>query len=292
MKHWELFERAVLDYQKHFFADSMIEHNKKYLGRFSKARRRIDIAIETMIGDFNLRIAIECKNYKKPLNVKTIESIVGLFNDIAANKGVIFSTSGYSPAAMNTAISAGIDLFTLKGSEFNNINEDIGQIPLLLDLRLIEAYRLAIATKTNLAIKTDRIATTRLCHADGSPAETVRDRLIQSWNNGKLPISTGTHDDIQLFEENVFINNEGELVPAMPMVSLLIQRKLYKGKLNKQDLKAVFDNLKERIVYEEFKIDFGQYKDKTISDLMSQLVPIEVPEKVPTIIMQIAVPLQ
>ena len=44
-------------------------------------------------------IAIECKDYKVPVNVKDVEQFVGLIKDIGANKGVMVAANGFSGTA-------------------------------------------------------------------------------------------------------------------------------------------------------------------------------------------------
>ncbi|MCH3883402.1 restriction endonuclease [Tenacibaculum aquimarinum] len=79
----------------------------------SGQKREIDILIVSSINDFDIKIAIECKDYNKKVPVKEIEAFESKCDRIKEiNKKVFVSTNGYQADAINTAKYYGIELHT------------------------------------------------------------------------------------------------------------------------------------------------------------------------------------
>ncbi len=54
-------------------------------------------------GPFKLRVAFDCKCYKRKVNVTAVERMLSTLDDIRVNKGVLVTTRGYSKAALARA---------------------------------------------------------------------------------------------------------------------------------------------------------------------------------------------
>ncbi|UPS92077.1 restriction endonuclease [Bizionia sp. M204] len=79
----------------------------------SGQKREIDILIVSSINDFEIKIAIECKDYNKKVPVKEIEAFESKCDRIKQiNKKVFVSTNGYQADAINSAKYYGIELHT------------------------------------------------------------------------------------------------------------------------------------------------------------------------------------
>jgi hypothetical protein len=79
----------------------------------SGQKREIDILIVSTINDFDIKIAIECKDYNKKVPVKEIEAFQSKCDRIKEiNKKVFVSTNGYQADSINTAKYYGIELHT------------------------------------------------------------------------------------------------------------------------------------------------------------------------------------
>ncbi|HUH50653.1 MAG TPA: restriction endonuclease [Flavobacterium sp.] len=79
----------------------------------SGQKREIDILIVSSINDFDIKIAIECKDYNKKVPVKEIEAFESKCDRIKQiSKKVFVSTNGYQADAINTAKYYGIELHT------------------------------------------------------------------------------------------------------------------------------------------------------------------------------------
>jgi len=79
--------------------------------------REIDVLIETDVGPYSVKIAVEAKDFKRPLNVTEIEAVIGKYSGnggIAVNKVVVVAKRGFSDAAEKRAKEARIELLTIK----------------------------------------------------------------------------------------------------------------------------------------------------------------------------------
>ena len=59
------------------------------------------------------RIAIDCKDYKDPVDVKDVEQVICLVEDVDAHKGAIVAANGFTTAARKRGADAGLDLYGL-----------------------------------------------------------------------------------------------------------------------------------------------------------------------------------
>jgi len=77
--------------------------------------REIDILIETSINGLDLKVAIECKDYKNKVSVERIEAFNSKCARIPAiNKKVLVATSGFQKDAIFAAKDFGIELLDFK----------------------------------------------------------------------------------------------------------------------------------------------------------------------------------
>lgn len=62
--------------------NAKITRNAKILGKKTNTERDVDILIEGMIGTFEVKIAVESKNYAEPVGVEKVESLKSKLEDI------------------------------------------------------------------------------------------------------------------------------------------------------------------------------------------------------------------
>ncbi len=94
--------------------NTVIYTNAKLPNRGGR-KREFDILIETMVSDFSIKIAIECKDYKRPVSVDKIEAFHGKCSRLPdINKKVFVSANGYQADAINAAKDFGIELFRVE----------------------------------------------------------------------------------------------------------------------------------------------------------------------------------
>ncbi len=97
---WQEYEKIVLEECRRVFLNSDIAYNKHIKGFYSGRMRQIDIFVKTNIG---IKYVIDAKKYNKKIDVKDVESFIGMIKDVGADYGVIVSEKGFSKAAINRA---------------------------------------------------------------------------------------------------------------------------------------------------------------------------------------------
>ena len=75
---WKQLEHLVAGIQKQLAPDAVVSHNVKLPGIQSETERQIDVLVEQKVGQYTMRIVIDCKDYAKPVDVKGVEEFYGL----------------------------------------------------------------------------------------------------------------------------------------------------------------------------------------------------------------------
>ncbi|MGW0890463.1 restriction endonuclease [Saccharopolyspora sp. NPDC002578] len=103
---WLRYEESVRHIVESLEPNSIVEHNVEVLGRLSATQRQIDVWVQgRMIGE-PILVAIECKRYSRPVNVVTVDGFIGKLLDIGADRGFLYSHSGFTASAAARARNA------------------------------------------------------------------------------------------------------------------------------------------------------------------------------------------
>ncbi|HEX6705094.1 MAG TPA: restriction endonuclease [Albitalea sp.] len=87
-------------------------HNVKLAGHDSETLRQVDVLVEQSIGQFNMQIVIDCKDYGHPVDVKGVEEFAGLVRDVRAHQGSMVCPRGFTKSARKVARRANIGLYS------------------------------------------------------------------------------------------------------------------------------------------------------------------------------------
>jgi hypothetical protein len=102
--NWKDYEKEIHEYLQKQYPNMNILHNQTLVGKMSKSDRQIDILIDERVAGHSIRIVIDSKYYKDTkIDVKDVESFLGMIADCEAHKGVLISTKGYTKGAINRA---------------------------------------------------------------------------------------------------------------------------------------------------------------------------------------------
>jgi len=93
------------------FLEKKVTRNARLPGRHSLTDRDIDVLIEGRFAIFDMRIAIESKNYNDPVGVEKVEAFCTKLKDVEVHTGVMVSTAGFTEPARNTGAANNIQLF-------------------------------------------------------------------------------------------------------------------------------------------------------------------------------------
>ncbi|KAA0129032.1 restriction endonuclease, partial [Chryseobacterium sp. SN22] len=119
---WKEYEREVYQALKKAYPECEIEFDDSILGIYSKAERQIDFSIRGTVAGKRILGIVDCKFYNKNIDVKGVESFIGMSQDVNANFGFIITNNGYSQAAKNRIKYSSVKLDILEFNEFGKID--------------------------------------------------------------------------------------------------------------------------------------------------------------------------
>jgi len=103
------FEVAAYEFLKALAPGSKVNFDYKTPDRDTGKLRQADAWIVIKIAEhIPISILLSCKDYKRKLNVSHIETFLSEINSTSASTGVIYSSSGFSSAALEKAKANGI----------------------------------------------------------------------------------------------------------------------------------------------------------------------------------------
>jgi Restriction endonuclease len=103
---WERYELSVHEMLAVLDQQSEVEHNKYVEGRLSKRPRQVDVLVRGAVVGIDITVVVECKHYRRPVAIGDIDQFIGKLLDIGADRGVLYSYSGFTNGAVARAIGA------------------------------------------------------------------------------------------------------------------------------------------------------------------------------------------
>jgi Restriction endonuclease len=190
---WKQFEELAAEIQRELTPDAKIQTNIKRKGRRSETWRQIDILIEFRVGQFEVSIAVDCKDYKDPVDTKDIEAFIAMVDDLGVTKGVIISASGFSEPAIRRAKDAGIDTYELLATG-DHPWAKLVSIPALVRDHSIENYGFTFEmVGAGIALRIQDWRYLKLYRSDGKFIDCVVNLLIDGWNTRFIDVTPGAH---------------------------------------------------------------------------------------------------
>ena len=120
-KSWRKYERAIHEELSSVFVGCTFEFDDRIFGQFSRVDRQIDISIRGEIGGNKILGIIECKYFSQNIDVKIIESFIGMLEDTKANFGLIITNKGFSEAAKRRADVKNLKLDIIEFDELERV---------------------------------------------------------------------------------------------------------------------------------------------------------------------------
>ncbi|WP_194768787.1 restriction endonuclease [Tamlana sp. I1] len=120
-KTWRKYERLIHQELTSVFTDCEFEFDDRIFGKHSRIDRQIDISIRGNIGGNKILGIIDCKHFSKNIDVKIIESFLGMLEDTKANFGLIITNNGFSSSAKNRANVRNLRLDIIEFDELEKI---------------------------------------------------------------------------------------------------------------------------------------------------------------------------
>ncbi|MCF7353329.1 restriction endonuclease [Vibrio sp. CK2-1] len=101
--NWKDYEKDIYQQFKDMYPTAEITYDAKVRGRYSKVERQVDILVEDYAAGESITIMVDAKFFGKNIDVKDVESFIGMMQDVGADKGLLITQKGYSKAAIARA---------------------------------------------------------------------------------------------------------------------------------------------------------------------------------------------
>ena len=240
---WKRFEDIAAQIQHDLSPAASVTQNDRIIGRNSGVTREIDIAIRKTVGQYKLLIVIDCKDYKRPVDVKDVEEFMGLAEDVAANKAAMIGAVGFTEAAKTRAKKAGIDLHRIIDTDPHEWQTYV-TIPALVDYRELSTFNLRISsTSPAFSIEYQDFRFMPIYGENGERIGIVNNVLSELWSNGAIPIEQGRHRGIAIANVPTCIRSEGILHKVDIEAEVVVVQRLYFGQLPIKEIKGISDEI-------------------------------------------------
>lgn len=226
---WRRFEKLVAQIQRELAPNALVTHDDQIKGHDSEELRQIDITVKQKVGQYDILIAIDCKDYQIPVDVKDVEEFIGLIKDIRANKGVMVAANGFSGTAKRVGEKKGLNLYRLVDTDAHDWQTYVS-IPMICDFRRIQKYQFSIPSSIASFLPSMNPNEIVVYGLDYTQPVTIADLIQILWNSGKLPHELGEHRDI-LLTKVITSFTTTETFKADVLAHIVVERRLFFGQL-------------------------------------------------------------
>src|ERR1035437_6423010 len=185
---WREFEQLAAEIQRQLAPDARVETNVKLHGKRTGIDRQIDILVQQTVGQYPIRIIIDCKDYKKPVDVKELEAFMGMVEDVGANKGAMVAPSGFTSTAKQRAKDAGIDLFRLVDTNNTKWRTYVSIPCVIRDASLQKSsFRFSVTGTGPFRMDLKDYQRTPVYRSDGSLIDYLQNFVLEKWETDDIP---------------------------------------------------------------------------------------------------------
>lgn len=250
---WKRFEDIAAQIQHDLSPSASVTKNDRIMGRNSGVTREIDIAIRKTVGQYKLLIVIDCKDYKRPVDVKDVEEFMGLAEDVAANKAAMIGATGFTKAAKTRAKKAGIDLHRIIDTEPHEWQAYV-TMPALVDYRELTTFNMTLSsTSPSFSVEYQDFRFMPIYTENGDLIGIVSNILSELWSKGAISIEQGRHRGITLADMPTFIRADGIFHKVDIRADVVVVQSLYFGQLPIEEIKGISDEINGGVFTTSFK---------------------------------------
>lgn len=153
--------------------------------------REIDVLVSGQLVGYQVQLAVECKNYGRPIGKGDIDAFVGKLNDLGfpTQYGIYVSASRYTGGALKRAKNAGLRTLKLDGLTKDRLTEAI------YDALQSVVFLLPIMTSLTFFNDAPKMTPQEMSEFFNESGErlVIFDLLWRHWCGGKYPKEIGTH---------------------------------------------------------------------------------------------------
>ena len=249
-------EILVSQIQKQLSPDAEVLHNVRLPSRTTSTTRQIDVLVKQRIGQYEMTIVIDSKDYKTPVDVKGVEEFYGLVTDVGANKGVLVCPSGFTKAAKERAQGFLIDLYSPIDTGDHKWKVKVF-MPTICDFRSARiSFGLSFSDPLPFSMPYEFYKTLTVHDRNKKVLGLPVSIAVEKWNKGVFPTEPGTHDDINPFDEEIVLvdNGHGMLVHVKIRIGLHVEQQLYYGQMPISKISGFKDEYKGHVITNAFEV--------------------------------------
>jgi hypothetical protein len=226
---WKRFENVVADLQRALSEGATVTQNEKVRGKVTGALREIDISVRQKVAQFGIFVAIDCKDYGRPVDVKDVEAFAGLLEDVGANKGAMVGAKGFTATAKTLAKAKGIDLYRLLESGHVEWAGLVTVPALVRNLHL--SFRIVYEGSRTALEHEDLRSDMMLYASDGTELGQAREMALRMWKMEGIPEEPGEYERIPVADHPVFAKIGERLNRIRALVDARVSYRWYFGQL-------------------------------------------------------------
>lgn len=252
---YKKLEKLVAKIQQDFAPNSTVTHNVRIAGK-SGAQRQIDVLVEDKVGQYNIRIVLDCKDYKHPVDIKDVDECAGLFEDVSAMRGVIVCPAGFTKFAKARAQQLQIDLYSPIDTNAHKWQARL-KIPAICDFREARmSFGVSTSAPFPFKLPDNFITSSKVTDVEtDEELGTLFSIATNEWNAGRYPSEPGEHSRISILPRKLKMDNGyGTQIPVDLTVGLLVSKHLYFGQFPVTRLSGFHDRIGDGIITNAFEV--------------------------------------
>ncbi len=219
--------------------------------------REIDVLISGKVGPFNVNTIVECKDYKRKVNVMVVDALHSKMVDVNANKAVLVTRNGFSRGAISKAKRLGISLCTAHKALHEKWKFE-PEMPILITEHCCENSHISFVFT---AVK--NMSQIEITHVSG---RSIGDLIAEHWNDIDIEYKDGVINHIYRPEiKNPFvrINNDRDLAISEFKINMEIRTRHYLGFFNDLNSAKFLQYIGEDNTHVVFDVsDLNNYRDE------------------------------
>ena len=146
-----------------------------------RAKHKLDVTARRPSGELE-RVIIECRDWDKSVGKATLDALVGVRGQIAADAAAIVTTKGFARGARLVAVDEAIAMIRLRAFDPENPDQFVRKVVMTIEALVPSITDFGVEVSPNQRDETVEIrllGDDRLLHLDGSRAETPNE-LVQA----------------------------------------------------------------------------------------------------------------
>lgn len=152
--------------------------------------REIDVLLTGNVAGYPVRVAIQCKNYGKPITIGQIGEFRDLLEDVGIppQNGIIVSVHGYQTGGTKRAKELGIKALVLEGLDETRLRAEIKDTFQFFVHLLLVVEDMHIRSEI-----ADGSLAFSFWEEDNNIIGWFADLIVSRWRNGEIPMELGEH---------------------------------------------------------------------------------------------------